>query len=529
MHLGLTGETPPELVEALWASRPTFSIGHALPRRDVWRRIAAGLEPIQARNLPHDPGVLAYLTQLDLDLLLLAAPARDGEIEADYLIAARRLKLPAAELGASSEAVLAQAQPNAVAAPAAEPAEALQTPLLWARLAWDMLTVPPEAHAAATSGRKTRSLWRRLQDDYAKGAFPALASAPVALAPAARPLLKARLSESLDPDDLANEAAAEAAMAEAAEGDGAIVLGPWWGEPEIEILYWAPFLRWWRRRYTVDKARLVVVSSGGAGPWYEGVTSQYLDLSELYEPGALAELQAARLSELEARRKHFGLTDADRQVLKRLDRRTGFRGLRALPPWTMAVIFDRYWSGRAGPALLNARTRAQTLQRKLKLARPLARTLPSDYLAVGLDAGAADPSRQAAFEALVRRAAEQTPVVILAEPDQAPDAQGLAASGPGMQVFELEPATAKQTATTVVAAARAWLGPQTWMAHAAAATGRPSICLRLDDDLRRSIHAASAARLFDPPPLVVNVRDLDALSQALSLVVAAPASEPAAH
>jgi hypothetical protein len=280
----------------------------------------------------------------------------------------------------------------------------------------------------------------------------------------------------------------------------------------------------------VDKARIVIVSSGGAGAWYEGLTGKYLDLSELYEPAALAELQAGRLEELEARRKRFGLTDADRQVLKRLDRRTGFQGVRALPAWTMAVIFDRYWSGHAGPALLNARTRAQTLQLKPKQARQLTRNLPPDFLAVGLDGtGAADAERQAAFEALVRRTAERAQMVILAEPDQAAAARRIAASGTGMQVLELEPANAKRTATAVLAAARAWLGPQTWMAHVAAATGRPSICLRLDDDFRRSIHAASAARLFDPPPLVLSLGDLGAIAGALDRVVAAAGGDQPAH
>jgi len=49
-----------------------------------------------------------------------------------------------------------------------------------------------------------------------------------------------------------------------------IAFGPWRGDPLTELLYWAPFVRWAGRRFSLDPSRVIVLSSGGVGHWYEG-------------------------------------------------------------------------------------------------------------------------------------------------------------------------------------------------------------------------------------------------------------------
>ncbi|HEY5412044.1 MAG TPA: hypothetical protein VIJ94_15085 [Caulobacteraceae bacterium] len=526
MHLGLTEAVDPARLTALWDAWPGLSIGHAVPRRDRWRRLAETLGPPLTRGLPPDPGILAYLRQLDLDLVLLGEAARAGSIEAEYLRACQGLGLGAAVIGGTAEAVLAQAGHGAVAAPVPEGLAGLYRPALWAALAFDDLTHPPAPGPAGEDreGGSDDGLWRRMQEAYARRVYPALAATTVALAPGRRPLLRAGLGERLDPGMVANEISAERVMAQAAEGRGLVVLGPWWDDPDLELLYWTPFLRWWRRRYQVDKERIVVVSSGGARPWYDGLVGQYFDLTELYEPAALADLDRSRTQELAQRRKRFGVTDADRQIVKRLDRRLGFRGLKVLPAWAMAVSFERYWSGHAGPALLGARTRPQAIRIKEKRARQRVPGLPSAYLAVGLpdDCGGA-------FQALIRRVADKTRVVVLSEPAHAGGAAALAASAQGVQIVGLEARTAKETASAVLAAACGYLGPQGWMAHAAAALGRPTICLGAGQDERQRVDAATAARLFQPAPLVLDLEDAAAMAGVLELLAAGRALTEPAH
>lgn len=530
VHLGLTSEVEPARLTALWEAWPHLSIGHAVPRRDRWRRLAETLGPPLARSLPPDLGILAYLRQLDLDLVLLGEAARAGAIEAEYLRACEHLRLAVAEIGETAETVLVQAGPGAVPAPAPQGLAELYLPALWAALAFDDLAHPPDSGPAADRGGASgEGLGARLQDAYARRIFPALAASALAMAPTRRPLLKAGLGERLDPGGVANEMSAEQAMIQAAEGRGLVVLGPWWDDADLELLYWIPFLRWWRRHYQVDKERIVVVSSGGARPWYDGLAGQYFDLTELYDPPALADLDRSRREELAQRKKRFGVTDADRQIVKRLDRRLGFRGLKVLPSWTMAVTFERYWSGQAGPALLSARTRPQAHRIKEKRARQLVPGLPAAYVAFGLpDRAMADPEVRTELETMVRRAADRTRVVVLAESGSSDSALRLGASGGRIQPLLLDPATAKSTASAVLAAATAYLGPAGWMAYAAAAYGRPAICLRSGADERELIDLAAASRLFAPPPVWIGLADIEAAA-ALDMVVADRAPIEAAH
>jgi hypothetical protein len=511
VHLGVLGPPPwPKEASRLWDASPRFSLGHAISRRDRWRRLAeeGRLPETMLASLPPDQGILAYLRQLDLDVLLLGAEGGPGSAEADYLIACHALKIRAGAVEHGLEAAVVP-PPDAMAA--------IWRPMLWPVLAWDALRRPSEAAPGDGEPRAAGPL-ASLKEGYARRVYPALAATVAALAPGDRPLLRQALAAHAEKGELVNQVSAEGAMAAAAEGRSPIILGPWWGEPELEILYWVPFLRWWRRRYQVDKERLVAVSTGGSGAWYE---SRHLDLRELYDPALLAELEESRAAELSARGKRFGITAADRQILKRLDRRLGFRGLNVLPAWTMAVALEPYWSGQAGPALLAARTRPAAVKIKEKLARRLYPELPALYVAMG--ASEPEPS----MEPVLRQAAERTPVVILAEPAAAAWADEVAALSPRLHAIALDPASAKGSASTVLAAARAYVGPHGWMAFAAAALGRPTVFLGGAASERQLIDQAAAARLFEPAPLMLSLHDPDTVLAALELVLGAKAAAEA--
>ena len=47
-----------------------------------------------------------------------------------------------------------------------------------------------------------------------------------------------------------------------------IIVGPWLSETGFELLYWIPFLAWAKTYGNFDPEQLVVVSRGGAAPWY---------------------------------------------------------------------------------------------------------------------------------------------------------------------------------------------------------------------------------------------------------------------
>ena len=64
------------------------------------------------------------------------------------------------------------------------------------------------------------------------------------------------------------------------EADVPVLAGPWLGEIAFELLYWLPFLRWAVSEFPGLRDRLVVLSRGGAGPWYQGLAWRYIDLFE---------------------------------------------------------------------------------------------------------------------------------------------------------------------------------------------------------------------------------------------------------
>jgi hypothetical protein len=66
------------------------------------------------------------------------------------------------------------------------------------------------------------------------------------------------------------------------EADVPVLAGPWLGEIAFELLYWLPFLRWAVSEFPGLRDQLVVLSRGGAGPWYEGLAWRYVDLFDRF-------------------------------------------------------------------------------------------------------------------------------------------------------------------------------------------------------------------------------------------------------
>ncbi len=68
-----------------------------------------------------------------------------------------------------------------------------------------------------------------------------------------------------------------------------VVFGPWELDAGREALYWVPFVRWAQEHFSLDPARVGVVSRGGVGGWYAGICDTYAESSA----GAVAALPGA--------------------------------------------------------------------------------------------------------------------------------------------------------------------------------------------------------------------------------------------
>ena len=90
-----------------------------------------------------------------------------------------------------------------------------------------------------------------------------------------------------------------------------IILGPWLSETGFELLYWIPFLAWAKAYGNFDPERLVVVSRGGAAPWYRHITPHYEDDLLVLHAGRVPRRERA------ADRRAAGTAEAHRDLVVR--------------------------------------------------------------------------------------------------------------------------------------------------------------------------------------------------------------------
>ncbi len=110
--------------------------------------------------------------------------------------------------------------------------------------------------------------------------------------------------------------------------------------------------------------------------------------------------------------------------------------------------------------------------------------------------------------------------MVLAEPGDVAFAGSLIGGSKMQQMIELEPATRKQTASAVLAAARGFIGPPGWMAYAAANLDRPAVCVTSGREPRQLIDQGSADRLLARPPLWIDLAETEIAATALHRLVA---------
>ena len=129
-----------------------------------------------------------------------------------------------------------------------------------------------------------------------------------------------------------------------AAGRHPIVVGPWTGEVGFELIYWVPFVRWFAAHYGVDPSRFVVVSRGGAEPWYDGVCGRYLDAFDLASPDDF------RRHTAEVKKKQRTVRLFDRRLLRAAAGSAGGH-VSLLHPALMYHLLTPFWRRAAGPAL----------------------------------------------------------------------------------------------------------------------------------------------------------------------------------
>src|SRR4030095_3387375 len=140
-----------------------------------------------------------------------------------------------------------------------------------------------------------------------------------------------------------------------------------------EALYWIPFLHWVQTAFRLDPDRLIAVSRGGVGGWYQGVASRYIEIWDLMDPVEFARRNAER-----GVTKQYERSPLDEDIVAAGARALGTDEFGVLHPGLMYRLFTLYWSGHRAMGFMDAHTRFTRIDAPPLIDPAL---LPRDYIA----------------------------------------------------------------------------------------------------------------------------------------------------
>jgi len=148
-------------------------------------------------------------------------------------------------------------------------------------------------------------------------------------------------------------------LARLASGTDTIVAGPWLGEVGFELLYWAPFLRWFASAYRVAPERLLIVSRGGTASWYRPFAAGYREIFDYLTPEEFRRRHDERVT-TNGEQKQTRVLAFEHDLLR--DLTTDVRSRSMLHPSSMFGLFNPFWWGHVGDAWVHQRARYCVLQ-----------------------------------------------------------------------------------------------------------------------------------------------------------------------
>jgi glycosyltransferase involved in cell wall biosynthesis len=259
--------------------------------------------------------------------------------------------------------------------------------------------------------------------------------------------------------------------------DAPLVIGPWVGEVGYELLYWIPFLNWALRTHGLDRRRLIVVSRGGARPWYRHLTSEYVDVFSLFSIDEYRQANEARWDRA-GHQKQYRVEQMDLDILDRAKERIGERHAELLHPSLMYRLLRFYWFDKAGTGLLKQHTDYRPFAPMERSA--VLKDLPRKYVAVRFYFRPSFPdtpeNRRFAAD-VIGSISREVPVVLLNTGHKPDEHEDLTVSGPSVyrvdDLMSLEQNLEIQT--EIVSGATAFVGTYGGLAYLGPFYGVPSI------------------------------------------------------
>src|SRR5262245_4368891 len=191
-----------------------------------------------------------------------------------------------------------------------------------------------------------------------------------------------------------------------------VIFGPFLAQPEFEILYWLPFLRWLRHETTVDLDLVTAVSRGGVASWYEGLCGRYVDVLNLISLDEVRlRSQVEWRADVAAQKIVLGTLESN--IVRRVMRLGAMSKAYVIDPGEMQRLFRHVWMGAAPPELLE---RHVIRERLAPPPLPPDLKLPSEYVAARFAFGTSfpdTPENRTAVTEYLARLAKDLPVVLL--------------------------------------------------------------------------------------------------------------------
>jgi hypothetical protein len=259
--------------------------------------------------------------------------------------------------------------------------------------------------------------------------------------------------------------------------DAPLLIGPWVGEVGFELLYWIPFLNWALRSYELDRRRLVVVSRGGAAPWYRHLTREYVDVFSLFSLAEYREANEARWDKA-GHQKQYHIEQMDRDIVERAKEHARLQHVELLHPSLMYKLLRFCWFEKAGMGLLKYHTEYRRLAPVER--SPALKDLPREFVAVRFYFRPSFPdtaeNRRFATDT-IRSISRDVPVVLLNTGLRPDEHEDLDVPGSGVyrvdRLMMLEQNLEIQT--EIISHARAFVGTYGGLAYVGPFYGVPSI------------------------------------------------------
>ncbi len=253
-----------------------------------------------------------------------------------------------------------------------------------------------------------------------------------------------------------------------------ILAGPWLGEVGFEILYWAPFLRWFAAEYRVAPDRLTVLSRGGTGSWYAPAAGRYVEVFDYIAADVFRAWQSERFDEI-GEQKQTRMTARERQLLADV-LGPGLEGTEILHPSLMYELMNPFWWGHLDESWIHRHT-AYT---RLEPPSVDGLDLPERYVAAKFyfnDCFPASDDNVAFVKDVLARLAREGPVVSLSAGVALDDHGACTVTSHGVRDLSgaAPPSRNLQVQSAVVAHASAFVGTYGGFAYLAPMYGVPSM------------------------------------------------------